>query len=475
MRTLVADGEVVSAQGVARRDILIEDGQIAAVGVDLSHRAVDELIDASGLHVFPGFIDPHVHARDPGFTDKETWLLCSQAAAAGGITTVFQMPNTVPPVTSADVVIDRSTHHERVAHVDFGLWGLVFGNETRDELVSLRRSGVVAAKLFWGYAFDTTAETLVYDAGARGEGFIEPATLGAVWSLLQGAAEAELLVGVHCEDPSILTSARETIAEVRDYEDLLRTRPECAETVAVSALIELAAASGARVHVLHLSCQRSAELVRNARRSGIHVTAESCPHYLTLTADDYELVGAALKVFPPVRRRENRDHLWAAVTDGTITSVGSDHAPHAPKDRAVEFGIQPAGVTGIETLVPVMLDCVVRGLLSRERLAWLMSEGTARLYGLFPRKGSISKGADGDLTLVDFSRQWTIDNDRLHSKHPMSPWHGATGTGSPVAAVLRGRTIMKDREPVGPATGQWIRPIPAIHSLSDQVGEVSRG
>lgn len=281
-----------------------------------------------------------------------------------------------------------------------------------------------------------------------------------------------MLVGVHCEDRPILTAAAGNNGTVRTYADLVTARPEEAEAVSVASLIELTRGSGARTHVLHLSTARSAELVRRAQSDGVTISAETCPHYLTLTADDFASAGAALKVFPPVRDRQNREALWDAMTNGVIGSVGSDHAPHSPADRSGDFAKQPAGTTAVETMVRVMIDQSAQGRMSLEHVAWVMAENTARLYGLYPRKGSLEVGADGDLTLVDLAQTWTIRNERLHSKHPMSPWNGVSGKGAPVMTLLRGKVIMRDGEPVGAPQGRLVRPAISrrLHSQSSAVG-----
>jgi dihydroorotase len=192
----------------------------------------------------------------------------------------------------------------------------------------------------------------------------------------------------------------------------------------------------------------------------VEITSETCPQYLTLTDESYAAVGPVMKIYPPVRHAADRDALWEAVRDGTISSLGSDHAPHTVEQKRQGLATQPAGVIGVETLVALMLNEVASGRISPERLAWVLSEGTARLYGLYPRKGVIQPGADADLTLVDPEAEWTIRNERLHSKHPLSPWNGFTARGSPTLAILRGSVIMRDRKPVGSPRGCLLRAAP---------------
>jgi dihydroorotase len=220
----------------------------------------------------------------------------------------------------------------------------------------------------------------------------------------------------------------------------------------------MARATGCRFHVVHLSSERGVEVVRSAQEAGIPISAETCPQYLTLTADDFGRIGTAMKIYPPVRHAADRDALWEAIHDGTIASIGSDHAPHTVEQKRLGPAAAPAGAIGVETVVPLMLNEMARGRLSAEELAWLLSEGTARLYRLYPQKGAIQPGSDADFTLVDPAVEWTIDNARLHSKHPFSPWHGFRVRGAPVATILRGRVIMRDGNPVGEPMGALVRP-----------------
>jgi allantoinase len=460
MILVIRGATLVDPRGLNNADIVVEGEAIREV---VPHNGwsgtVDMEIDARGLHVLPGVIDPHVHSRDPGMTHKETFADSTRAAAAGGVTTLLEMPNAIPAVADGAVLRQRVALHQPRAHVDFGLWGLAMGSAGGARLRDLRNAGAVAVKVFWGFYFDQREGRLLYQAPTRqSDGVIPPASVGELWELLTEAAEQDVLVGIHCEDRSILDRAAHRFEEGRDYDGLLRSRPAVAETAAVATVIELAAATGARVHLLHLSSGRSVQLLRSARALGIDISGETCPHYLALTADDFERVGPAMKVYPPVRYAEDRDALWEGLRDGTIDSVGSDHAPHSLVERRGPFALQPAGAVGVETMVPVLLDAAAHGLIELERLAWVLSEGTARRFGLYPHKGSLEIGCDADLTLVDMQRPWQIRNDQLHSKTPLSPFAGRSGVGAVVATILRGQVIARDGEPVGDPLGRHIVP-----------------
>jgi allantoinase len=460
---LVRGGTVVTAEGERRADVLVRGGvfERVAPGIPPDGVGADEVVDASGLHVLPGLIDPHVHTRDPGQTHKEDIAHCTRAAAAGGITTVLAMPNTVPPVRDAQDVEDRVRRYEPTAHVDFGLWGLVVGGESSEHLAEVRDAGAVAVKLFWGYALERATGALVYSADGSDPDVIPAASSGDVWRLFRSAAEAGVLVGVHCEDHAIVTEATRAHGPARGPLDLLRTRPPEAETVSVTAVIELARASGARAHVLHTSAARSVTLIRRALVEGVAVTAETCPHYLALEPDGPAGRDGRLKVYPPVRGAADAEELWQGVIDGTIGSLSSDHAPHAEAERDGPYERQPAGIAGTQTMVPVLLDAARRRGVPLALLVDRLSTGTARLFGLHPRKGSLEPGADADLTLVDLERPWRIEPDAMCSRDRRSPWEGADGRGAPVMTIVRGRVVARDGQPVGGPTGRMVRPVRA--------------
>jgi allantoinase len=468
MRTKIANGTLVTPGGRFGADLVAEDGVIAELAEPGRGGPADEVVDARGLLVFPGFIDPHVHSRDPGLTHKEDFAHSTRAAAAGGVTTICEMPNTVPPLADAHGFHDRAAQHSEVAAVDFGLWGIALGGQNLAELPGLIEAGAVGIKLFWGYALNRTTGALVYNLRDEPpENLFPPPGNGEVYEIFETVARAGGLLAAHCEDRGVLDAAERALGHpLREYEDLLRSRPDSAEATAIATAAEFARATGCRFHVVHVSSARGVELVRRAQADQLPVTAETCPTYLTLTDEDYASVGAKMKIYPPIRRRGDQEALWAGLREGTLTSVGSDHAPHTVEEKLRSLAEQPAGCVGVETLATVMLGAMSEGRISPERLAWVCSEGTARVYGLYPQKGVIRPGSDADLTLVDADAAWRIEDARLHSKHPLSPFAGRQGRGRPVCGVLRGRVIMRDGEPVGEPGGRPVRPAPRGPSLA---------
>jgi allantoinase len=464
MRLKIVNGTLVMPTGSQRGDVRCRDGLIEQVGnVDAS--AADEQIDASGWLVFPGFIDPHVHSRDPGLTHKEDFAHSTRAAAAGGVTTLLEMPNAIPPVTDASIFEDRAVQHARVASVDFGLWGLALGPDNLADIEPLFAAGAVGVKLFWGYALDRNTRTLVYNLGdAAPEDLIQPPGNGEVLELCHEVARVGGLLGAHCEDRGVIEAAERGLGRpIASYADVLAARPDTAEAVAIAIAAELSATTDCRFHVVHTSSGRGIRAVRRAQAEGIKLSAETCPHYLALTNADFERIGESMKVYPPIRTSSDQAQLWAALQDGTVTSLGSDHAPHTVEEKSRGLASAPAGVSGVQTLGAVLIDAMLAGRLSRERLAWLLSEGTARLYGLFTRKGTLQPGADADFTLVDPNGVTLVDAERLYSKQPQSPWQGQRLRGAVKLTVLRGEVIARDGEPVGQPRGRLVR---ARHSAA---------
>jgi dihydroorotase len=458
MSLRVHGGQLVTEEGVLAADVVCDDGRISALVEPDATVATDEALDARGKLVFPGFIDPHVHSRDPGMTHKEDFAHATLGSLTGGITTVLEMPNAVPPVDSAAVFEERKTHHEESAWTDFGLWGLALGDGNIDEIGPLFRAGAVAVKLFWGYALRRDTRSLVYNTGDEPpENLLMPPDNGAVLRLFREVATAGGVLAAHCEDKDILTSSEAALGHpIETYDDLLAARPDTAEAVTIAIAAELAAKTGCRFHVVHMASEAGADVVRGAQERGIAITAETCPQYLTLTDQDYPRVGPVMKVYPPVRHDTDQAALWKGIADRVVVSVGSDHAPHTVEEKSRGFATQPAGAVGCETLGPLMVDAMLRDRISPSELARVLSTSTARLYGLYPRKGAIRPGSDADLTIVDPDGSRTIRNEDLVAKQPVSPWNGTELRGTPWAAVLRGEVAMRDGKAVGERRGRFV-------------------
>jgi len=439
----IRGGTVVAPDGARRADVGIADGRIVAVAEALDDAARADL-DATGLHVLPGAVDAHVHFNDPGRTDYEGFETGTRAAAAGGTTTIVDMPlNAQPPTIDARAFDRKRAAAERSALVDFAVWGgLVPGDIGRlDELAA---RGVVGFKAFMS---DTTMpEFAMADDLTLYEGMARAATLG-------------LPVAVHAESEAITSAlaARARREGRRGVHDYLRSRPAIAEVEAIGRALLLAEETGCALHVVHVSTGRGVALVAEARARGVDATCETCPHYLVFDEDDAERLGAVAKCAPPLRPAAERDALWAAI--GDIALVASDHSPSLPElKQGDDFFAIWGGITGCQVLLGVLLDAGhhERGL-ALEQVAALSAAGAARRFRL-PGKGRIEPGADADLALVDLGGETALSAETLLHRHPHSPWAGRTLRGRIARTLVRGTTVFAGGRVAGPPAGRLVTP-----------------
>lgn len=458
---IIQGGTVVTPQDVFQADIGIRDGRILAIG-ELKGEGANARFDAGGLYVLPGIIDEHIHSRDPGLTHKEDFYHASQAAAAGGVTTVIDMPNCVPPVTNATALRDRVARLEASAFVDFALYGMILGARNVADLPELAAGGVVGFKFFWGYALNPQTLEVVYHF-RPGDPVIFPPGRGEIYESFRVAAQTGLPVAIHAEDTEVISwlvdrAARHgTLHE--SYRAFLDTRPPFTEAVIAKVGIDLARAAGCHLHILHVSSRETIKAIAQARARNQPVTAETCPHYLFLTAADFDRVGTVMKLYPPIREAEDRESLWEALNRSVLQAVGSDHSPQTPDEKAGDIWKALAGTWGVQTLLPMMLEAVARGRLDLRRMVACLSEGPARIWGLYGRKGCIRPGADADLVLVDPTAEWTITREWLLYRHALTPFENEKVRGRPVATLLRGRWVMQDGKVLGEPSGRFIRPV----------------
>lgn len=449
---VIRGGLVVQESGRVVADIAVRDGRIAAVGDRASAGPAAEIIDARGRVVLPGSVDGHVHFNEPGRAHWEGWKAGTRGAAAGGVTTVLDMPlNASPPTITAADFDTKQALASRSALVDYGLWGGLV-DDNLAHLEALHGRGVVGFKAFLSDSgvedFKRVSAELL-DAGLR-----ITARLGA-------------LVGIHAEDHE-MTQALAAGLRAGGRTDRWAwalARPPAAELAAINRVVAAgrAAGAGARRHVVHVSAADGIELIQRARAEGQAVTAETCPHYLAFTDEDFLRIGPALKCAPPIRDAANRERLWRAVLAGRVDVVGSDHSPCPAADkRKGETNVWEAwgGIAGIQATLPVMLtEGFHARRLSWERLAELLATNPAKLFGLYPRKGAIRVGADADFALVDPGREWTFDADQLHTRSGISPYLGRRFRGAVVRTIVRGRTVYVQGEVVGePGYGRLVQP-----------------
>jgi len=431
---IISGGTLATPGGLTQADAGIRDGRIAALG-QLDPGAAAEVLDAGGLHVLPGVIDTQVHFREPGLEHKEDLASGTAAAALGGVTAVFEMPNTSPSTLTATDLADKLERAKGRAWVDHAFF-IGASDENAEDLPFLERlPGCCGVKIFMG---SSTGSLLVED----------DETLESV--LRNGMRR----VAVHAEDEERL---RERLALVRGGADVaLHAEWRDAETAlrATRRLLRIARAAGRRVHVLHVSTGDELPLLAEYKDLA---TVEVTPQHLTLAAPEcYERLGTLAQMNPPIRAASHREALWRALGQGVVDVIGSDHAPHTAEEKARDYPGSPSGMPGVQTLLPLMLDHMNNGRLSLERLIDLVCMGPARIYGI-AGKGRIAVGYDADFTLVDLRAHRTIAAEWLASKCGWSPFAGMSVTGWPQATVVRGRPVMREGELLGTPVGAPVR------------------
>lgn len=443
---LVRNGILVTATGEQRADLAIADGRIVALGLDLAGTSNEE-IDAEGLYVFPGVIDSHVHFNEPGRTHWEGFATGTAALAAGGATTFFDMPlNSSPPTIDAKSFDLKLQAAQASSIVDFGLWGgLVPGNI--EQLAELAERGVVGFKAFMS------------SSGIEDFAAVDDLTL---YEGMERAARLGRIVAVHAENMFLTGElARRAIAEgrtgVRDY---LASRPIVAELDAIERAILFASETGCPLHIVHVSSGRGVSLVVEARARGVNVSCETCTHYLVLTEEDVERLGAIAKCAPPLRSQAEQDALWQHIFAGNVPMVTSDHSP-APAQMKTDpsFFQVWGGISGCQSVLQLLLtEGYEKRHLPLSSIAALTAENIARRFGLFASKGRLALGVDADLVLVNMQNCSQLQADDLFYRHKHSPYVGMMLRGRIVRTLLRGTTVFLEGKIVSAPIGRLLTP-----------------
>ena len=447
---VIKNGKIVTSDRVFEGSIGVQNGKIAAITEPSAELDGKTCIDAAGQYVFPGAIDSHAHLNDPGYNWREDYAHGTAAAAVGGYTTIVDMPlQNEPAMTNGELMDKKLAHVGPNAYTDYCFWGgLVdynFGS-----LKELDEKGCVAFKSFIG---PVSPDYVTLTIGQAKEALEILKPLGA-------------RAGFHCEDYSIIKweEARAQRKEKNDWQDFLNSRPVAAELIATENIIELARTLEAKVHICHVSHPRVAEVIRQAQREGVDVTAETCGHYLTFSDVDVLKNGSLFKCAPPLRSSAAVDQLWEYVADGTLSCIGSDHSPCELSEKSEEkHGIFGAwgGLSSIQNTVQAAFsEGVVKRGYCPTMLARAWSEGPAKAFGIYGRKGAIKIGFDADLILIDPKKSWEITADSLYYVNKISAFIGLKGTGLPVCTVIRGQVVAKDGKLVGTkGYGQFIKKI----------------
>jgi dihydroorotase len=417
---LIRGGTCVTPNGIGEADVGVIGGRVTAIGA-LANAKAAEVFEAKGLHVLPGVIDTQVHFREPGNEHKEDLESGSRAAVLGGVTAVFEMPNTNPPTTTRLALEDKLARAKGRMHCDYAFYAGATPENVGALGILEQIPGVAGVKAFLG---SSTGSLL----------------LNREEDILAALKAGRRRMAVHSEDEARLRE-RKPLAKEGD----VRTHPFWRDVesarLSTERVLKLAKQAGRRLHVLHVTTEEELPLLAGARDIA---TVETTPQHLTLAAPEcYERLGTYAQMNPPIRESRHRDALWRAVNEGLVDVIGSDHAPHTREEKEKTYPDTPSGMPGVQTLVTILLDHVNAGRLSLERFVDLTSAGAARIFGI-AGKGSIARGYDADFTIVDVNAKRRIENSWIASKCGWTPFDGLATTGWPVATIIRGQTIMRD-------------------------------
>lgn len=454
--TIISNGDVVTETGVEALDVAISGGKIAALTGRGTGAEAREVIDARGSLILPGAIDIHFHCRAPAYPERGDFASETRAAAAGGVTTIFEMPISKPCCATGEIFRARKALGERDAYVNFALYGAP-GLLNRDEIRSMVDEGAIGFKIFMTGA----------PAGRNDEfeGLCLPETPG-LYQAMCLVAETGLVCSVHAENDQLLEwhTAQLKAAGRNDIASHGESRPPHVEAQAVATLMALNQGIGMNLHIAHLSSKATLDVFRNFKHAGSSATAETCPHYLFFTEADMERVGPYAKINPPLRKAEDVEALWGGIADGSLIAVTTDHSPFTveEKERArTDIWRTPPGAPGVEELVLGMMDAALKGRLSLHQAVALISTNGAKRFGIYPQKGVIAVNADADLVIYDPDTTTTIHQDMLFSQAKACDklYEGMTFQGKVCRTLVNGRTVFTDGQVVGErGWGKFVRP-----------------
>lgn len=430
------NAEIVTEAGLFQAGLAVKDGKIAEITGDDATVEATDIIDAKGKMVLPGLVDGHAHFNEPGREHWEGYRTGTMAAAAGGVTTVLEMPlNSTPPTISKEHLDAKRGAVKDQAVVDYAQWGGLVDNNLAD-LAALHEEGVIGYKAFAsnsGVDFARINDDLLY------AGLLEMRNLGN-------------LIGLHAENESVTAYLGDQMRKAgrTDRASWYESRPPESELETVRRACYWAQATGGNLHIVHISIADGIRAVTKARRHAARVTSETCPHYLYFDQEDFKKIGPAAKCAPPLRAREEVEELWKLVLSGQVDTIGSDHSPCTwdEKEKGMDDIWQAwGGISGIQSMLPVLLtEGYHRRGLRLESLVHMTSANPARLFGLYPQKGAIQPGSDADLVIVDLDKDWTLDSNQLFYKNKHSAYVGCLFKGQVVRTLVRGRTVFADGE-----------------------------
>lgn len=417
MKILIKNAQVVLPTGISSVSVIVEDGRIADIDSAIQ-TAVDETVDAAGLHLLPGVVDDQVHFREPGLTHKEDLRTASRACAKGGVTTYLEMPNTSPPATTQAGVDEKLALAAEKSLVNYGFYIGATPDNVGDLATATNTPGI---KIFIG---SSTGTLLVDDQEALERIF----------------AETTLPITAHCEDEGTVRANADRLAGTNNVADHSRIRDHRAALIATTRALDLAFRHRHRFHVLHVSTGAETELLANHRNL---ITAEACPHHLLFNIDDYPRLGTLIQANPSIKTAADSQQLWQALLAGKIQVIATDHAPHTLAEKQQPYPQSPSGVPCIENSLALMLDQVNRGRCTLEQVVHWMCDAPARVWDMIG-KGRIAVGYDADLVLVDMALSREVSNESQLTKCGWSPWHGQKLSGWPVRTWVHGHEVYRE-------------------------------
>ena len=442
---IIKNGMIVTSTSISQADIGVKNGIITSLSTNLTSSNTEKIIDANRKFVLPGMIDAHTHLREPGTEHRETFETGTKAAAAGGLTTVFEMPIAKPPVSTEENFKYRHTTVDGKAVIDFGLYGGA-GKDNIEHIESMWKAGAIGFKTF-----------MINPPPNREEEYwgLYVTDNSQLFNVFREIAKTGLVSAVHAEDSSLVGMLMDELksSDRKDPKAHLESRPNFVEELAVYAVASLGNIAGVNTHVSHLSTKEGLKIIREAKSFGQKITTETCPHYLLLSEEDMNTLGPLAKINPPLRSKTDVETLWHGLRDGSIDVLASDHAPYAPHEKLEGFEDiwkSQSGAPQLETTLPLMLTKINEGYISIQRLVEVMSENPAKIFGVYPKKGSIQIGSDADFTIVDMEKEATIDPSKMYSKaRDLTPYNGWKVKGVPEKTIVRGEVVMDEGEIIG--------------------------
>lgn len=436
---VIQNGTIVTPLGKLRAGIAVDEGKIVLIRNEQHLPAADHIFDAEGKFILPGAIDAHVHIKDPingAASGIETYASGTAAAAVGGITTVLLMPTTIPPIMDANTLQDQIVRIKHDSYVNFGLYGCAcISNLTHFK--ELARAGVVAFKSYMpsGVLHSVSDDTSLY-------------------RVFEKIADTKLTSCVHAENSSIITYLTDKYSRERRDDPLAHaeSRPNFAEEQAISTALIFSRVLNTKLHISHMSTREGVHLIETAKAAGRKVSAETCPQYLLLTAEEAARRGSRVRINPPLRSSQDVDELWRGIRDGTVDIIASDHAPHTKQEKETGFEkwATSSGMPEMETMLSLMLTRVNEGKILLEDIARTMSESVAKIFGLYPKKGALQVGSDADFTIVDMTKEKIIKAEEMRTEgREFAVYDGWRVKGIPVATIVNGALIMAEGEIVG--------------------------